>query len=140
MDSASPTTDIPQSGDAQPDEDFAAICADTTTGLRVDDTECDAAPDDYSGTDTDAPTYAAEILAAGATSAAMWYYLSTRNRVIAPAIGTRALNGTYTTPYYAIDGRLPHIARGTIDPRGGPLTRATIHRGGLGFRHHSGHS
>jgi hypothetical protein len=49
--SVPPTTEI--TADAtEPDPDFAAVCADAVTELRVDDTECDDATDDYYGDDT----------------------------------------------------------------------------------------
>ncbi|WP_157116460.1 hypothetical protein [Nocardia vaccinii] len=133
-------TTPPQSEDLELDADFAAVCANAVTGLRVDDSECDDATDDYFGDATDVATYAAAGLAGGALGAAMWYYFSVRNRVAAPAIGTLVRDGTYTTPYL-IDGRPSVIYRtGSIDEKGGLLTKTTIHRGGLGLRPHSSHS
>ncbi|MQY22441.1 hypothetical protein [Nocardia macrotermitis] len=123
-----------------PDPDFAAVCADAVTGLRVDDTDCDNATDDYLDTDTSAATYAAAGLAGGAVGAAMWYYFSVRNRATAPAIGAAVHNGTYTTPHF-VNGRSPVIYRTDSIPRtGGPITKSTIHRGGLGLRPHSSSS
>ncbi len=134
------STETTTSQSEAPDVDFAAVCADAVTGLRVDDTECDDATDDYYGDDTNAATYAAAGLAGGALGAAMWYYFSTRNRVVTPALGAFVRDGTYTTPHL-VDGRPPIIYRtGSIDYKGGPLTKSTIHRGGLGLRPHSSHS
>ncbi|MEU6561821.1 hypothetical protein [Nocardia nova] len=130
---ASPTTD-------PGDSEYAAVCADAVTGARVDDTECDGATETYSGDDNSAAAYAAAGLAGGVAGAAMWYYFSTRNRVVAPPIGVRVAGGSYTTPT-AYTGRTPVIYRaGSIDSHGGQIAGSTIHRGGLGSRDHSGSS
>lgn len=138
--STPPTTTSAPTTTTDPDPDFAAVCANAVTGLRVEDTDCDDATDDYYGDDTNALTYATAGLAGGALGAAMWYYFSARNRLVAPAIGTLVRNGTYATPHF-IDGRTPVIYRtGSIPHTGGLVSKSTIQRGGLGLRPHSSHS
>jgi len=117
------------------------VCANAVIGVRVEDSECDDANDDYFGDDSSAATYAAAGLAGGVIGAAMWYYLSVRNRVVAPAIGERVFNGGYATPLYTSEGLAPVIYRsGSVDFKGGRLTSSRVVRGGLGLRHHGGHS
>ncbi|MEV5647820.1 hypothetical protein AB0L57_06175 [Nocardia sp. NPDC052254] len=120
------------------DSEYAAVCADAVTGARVEDTECDRATETYTGDDNSAAGYAAAGLAGGVAGAAMWYYFSTRNRVVAPPIGARVGGGSYTTPT-SYSGRTPVVYRaGSVDSRGGRVTSGTIMRGGLGSRDHSG--
>ncbi|MCX4095403.1 hypothetical protein [Nocardia sp. alder85J] len=134
---ATTTTPLPSTGVQAEDVDFAAVCADAVTGDRVDDSECDDADESFSGDDSSAIRYAAAGLAGGVAGAAMWYYLSVRNRVVAPALGERVLGGSYSTPFVNAAGRVPVIYRfGSVDTRGGLLTSGSVIRGGLGWRHH----
>ncbi|WP_146097535.1 hypothetical protein [Nocardia nova] len=135
---STPTTTVAPATIEPVADDYAAVCADAVSGVRVDDTECDDATETYVGDDATAAEYAAAGLAGGAVGAAMWYYYTTRNRVVAPAIGARVAGGSYATPLPSL-ARTPAIYRsGSIDPSGGAITSSTIHRGGLGHRDHSG--
>ncbi|MQY29410.1 hypothetical protein [Nocardia aurantia] len=121
------------------DVDFAAVCADAVNGTRVDDSECDDADENFPGDDDSALNYAAAGLAGGVVGAAMWYYLSVRNHVVAPAIGERVRSGGYATPMLNTAGRMPVIYRfGSVDTGGGMLSSSSVLRGGLGWHPHSG--
>ncbi|MGV9678875.1 hypothetical protein ACWDSJ_26645 [Nocardia sp. NPDC003482] len=134
------TTTIPPTAQADP-VDYAAVCADAVTGKRLDDDECADADESFSGDDRAALEYAAAGLAGGAAGTAMWYYLSVRNRITAPAVGQFVSNGTYATPLRNSVGGIPIIYRyGSVDTTGGPLTPTGVLRGGLGFHSSGAHS
>ncbi|WP_157777663.1 hypothetical protein [Nocardia terpenica] len=135
------TTDSFSTGDPSGDADYAAVCANVLTGERLADTDCDDADETFVGDDNSALRYATAGIAAGTATAAMWYYLSTRNRTVAPPIGAHVSNGTYVTPTSNSPGRNPVIYRtGSVAAGGGTVTSGSVKRGGLGSGEHSGHS
>ncbi|QIS20915.1 hypothetical protein [Nocardia terpenica] len=135
------TTDSFSTGDRPEEAEYAAVCANPLTGERLADTDCDDADETFVGDDNSAVRYAAAGVAAGTASAAMWYYLSTRNRTVAPPLGAHVSNGTYVTPTSNSPGRTPVIYRtGSVAADGGTVTSTSVKRGGLGSGDHSGRS
>lgn len=96
--------------------DYAAVCVNPETQVRVDDDDCD---DDreYNGSD----------------SGFFWWYMATRGSRRAPAVGERynAGDGTYRVSTLRNSaGRPVSVQRGGVDSRGGDVE--TVARGGFG--------
>lgn len=104
-------------GDQSDDPEYVAVCTDPRTNTRVDDSQCDHAPQDYTGTS-----------GLDTSSSFMWWYLPTTGGYTAPPVGQRVTAGTYTAPRAASGGRAPVVARSGAVPAGG----GAVVRGGFG--------
>lgn len=113
-------------------DDYEAVCVDHS-GTRVDDSQCDSAPQNYTRDDS----ISADPF--------LWYYLGTMsNGGYAAAVGQRVSGGTLRTPVIvrttgggssgpnqqAVAGKTPTISRGGSVPN----TGGSISRGGFGIK------
>lgn len=105
--------------DSAGDADYAAVCTDPRTEMRVDDAQCAGAPEQYAGSNG---------LDSG--SSFVWFYMPTGGGYSAPPVGQRvtAGSGQYTTPTAPGGGKAPVVARSGAVPSGG----GAVQRGGLG--------
>jgi hypothetical protein len=88
--------------------DYAAVCVDPETQVRVDDDQCD---DDREYN--------------GVGGGFFWYYLGASSRV--PAVGTAATGGTFRGS--TLRGT---VQRGGLPSTGGSTVRSTTTKGGFG--------
>ena len=88
--------------------DYAAVCVDPATEMRVDDDQCDD-DRDYDGH----------------SSGFFWYYLGQNSRV--PAVGSGVSGGTYKGS--TLSGS---VARGGLSKAGGSSVKSTTTKGGFG--------
>jgi hypothetical protein len=97
--------------------DFRAICVDPRTEKRLDDSDCDTAPTEYTGS--------TPVLGVHPSPQGFWYYYRTTGQS-APKVGDRITGGgTYKTPVAAPGKPVPVIGRvGSVPVSGGPVQRA----------------
>jgi hypothetical protein len=110
-----------------PDSYYVAVCADPRTGIRVPDYLCAQAPQDYDTADAAAYRYSVRRYPH------LWYYERPARVASLPAVGSRVVGGSYTTPRLTrtgVGGRsveVPRISRsGSVPPTGGQLRQAGV--------------
>lgn len=90
--------------------EYAAVCVDTRTHLRVQDDDCTNAPTQWevpAGTNEDD-----DVIVFSGGGYHGWVYYGTGSAT--PQIGYRAQGGTFTTPKATATGKLPTIQRGGL--------------------------
>jgi hypothetical protein len=116
--------------------DYAAVCVDPHTRLRIDDDQCDTAIEEFDGSDDQA------IHSPGAGG--YWYYYGTHQGVNAPPVGRQVTGGTFTRPHTPRPGQpgtpdrpVVIVRKGSVPKAGGSVntqsvSKSGVVRGGLG--------